>query len=359
MGLLDKLRAELVDIVEWVDDGRHTLVWRFPRYHNQIKNGAQLIVRPGQMAVFVREGKLADVFGPGQHTLETPQPAGALDARGLDVRLRQPVQGRGLLRQHAADHRPEVGHAQPGAAARPRLRPGARARLRHLHAARARPEALLRAAGRHRLLLRGRRDRRAAARDHRHRLRRSGREVGDRAARSRRRTTRRSSEQLRELARDADRRRVRARDPAALHRERLGARRGGAGARRAHQHERDRRSRGVSGLPARRRRCRSPPRTRRAASRARASASGWAWRSRRRCWAAPPGASRRRPRRCRAPPGGSRKAGSPRARSRRSSWPARGACGPTRWCGRPVKTDWQPAASIPALAGFLRPPPPR
>jgi membrane protease subunit (stomatin/prohibitin family) len=71
MGLLDKLRAELIDIVEWVDDSRHTLVWRFPRYHNQIKNGAQLIVRPGQLAVFVREGKLADVFGPGQHRLET------------------------------------------------------------------------------------------------------------------------------------------------------------------------------------------------------------------------------------------------------------------------------------------------
>ena len=71
MGLLDKLRAELVDIIEWVDDGRHTLVWRFPRYHNQIKNGAQLIVRPGQLAIFVREGKLADVFAPGHHSLET------------------------------------------------------------------------------------------------------------------------------------------------------------------------------------------------------------------------------------------------------------------------------------------------
>jgi membrane protease subunit (stomatin/prohibitin family) len=71
MGLLDKLRAELVDIVEWLDDGRHTLVWRFPRYHNQIKNGAALIVRPGQLAVFVREGKLADVFAPGTHRLET------------------------------------------------------------------------------------------------------------------------------------------------------------------------------------------------------------------------------------------------------------------------------------------------
>ncbi len=71
MGLLDKLRGELIDIVEWVDDSRHTLVWRFPRYHNQIKNGAQLIVRPGQMAIFVHRGQLADVFGPGHYTLKT------------------------------------------------------------------------------------------------------------------------------------------------------------------------------------------------------------------------------------------------------------------------------------------------
>ena len=71
MGFMDKLRAELVDIIEWVDDSRHTLVWRFPRYHNQIKYGAQLIVRPGQMAVFVHQGRIADVFAPGQHRLET------------------------------------------------------------------------------------------------------------------------------------------------------------------------------------------------------------------------------------------------------------------------------------------------
>ena len=71
MGLIDKLRAELVDIIEWVDDSRHTLVWRFPRHHNQIKYGAQLIVRPGQMAIFVHQGKVADVFEPGQYKLET------------------------------------------------------------------------------------------------------------------------------------------------------------------------------------------------------------------------------------------------------------------------------------------------
>ena len=58
MGLIDKLRAELIDIIEWVDDSEHTLVWRFPRYRNQIKYGAQLIVRPGQSAVFVHQGQI-------------------------------------------------------------------------------------------------------------------------------------------------------------------------------------------------------------------------------------------------------------------------------------------------------------
>ncbi len=71
MGFFDKLRAELIDIIEWVDDSRHTLVWRFPRYHNQIKNGAQLIVRPGQMAVFVHRGQVADTFEEGHYTLKT------------------------------------------------------------------------------------------------------------------------------------------------------------------------------------------------------------------------------------------------------------------------------------------------
>jgi len=69
MGLLDKLRGEFIDIIEWIDDSRHTLVWRFPRYHNEIKNGAQLIVRPGQMAIFVHRGEIADVFEPGNYSL--------------------------------------------------------------------------------------------------------------------------------------------------------------------------------------------------------------------------------------------------------------------------------------------------
>ncbi|NND74305.1 MAG: SPFH domain-containing protein [Ilumatobacter sp.] len=71
MGLLDKLKGELVDIIEWIDDSRSTLAWRFPRYQNEIKNGAQLIVREGQKAVFVYRGALADQFEPGHYELTT------------------------------------------------------------------------------------------------------------------------------------------------------------------------------------------------------------------------------------------------------------------------------------------------
>lgn len=75
MGFMDslknKLRNELIDIIEWVDDSNHTIAWRFPRYQNEIKNGAQLIVRPGQMAVLVHRGELADVFEPGHYKLTT------------------------------------------------------------------------------------------------------------------------------------------------------------------------------------------------------------------------------------------------------------------------------------------------
>ncbi len=71
MGLFDKLRNEFIDIIEWLDDSRNTLVWRFPRYQNEIKQGAQLIVRPGQIAAFVHRGQVADIFEPGTHTLNT------------------------------------------------------------------------------------------------------------------------------------------------------------------------------------------------------------------------------------------------------------------------------------------------
>lgn len=75
MGLFDeikkKLSHEFIDIVEWLDDSQDTIVHRFERYQNEIKNGAKLVVREGQQAVFVNEGQLADVFGPGTYELTT------------------------------------------------------------------------------------------------------------------------------------------------------------------------------------------------------------------------------------------------------------------------------------------------
>lgn len=71
MGFFDKLRGELIDIVEWIDNTNDTLVYRFERYDNQIKTGAKLIVREGQVAVFINQGKIADIFEPGMYTLAT------------------------------------------------------------------------------------------------------------------------------------------------------------------------------------------------------------------------------------------------------------------------------------------------
>jgi membrane protease subunit (stomatin/prohibitin family) len=71
VGIIGKIKGEFVDIIEWLDDSRTTLAWRFPRYNNEIKNGAQLIVREGQQAVFVYRGQLADRFQPGHYELTT------------------------------------------------------------------------------------------------------------------------------------------------------------------------------------------------------------------------------------------------------------------------------------------------
>ncbi|WP_260258784.1 SPFH domain-containing protein [Vibrio intestinalis] len=71
MGFWSKIVGEFVDIIEWIDDSNDTLVWRFERYQNEIKNGAQLTVRQGQVAIFVNEGQIADVFEPGMYQLTT------------------------------------------------------------------------------------------------------------------------------------------------------------------------------------------------------------------------------------------------------------------------------------------------
>jgi excisionase family DNA binding protein len=68
---MDFLKGELIEIIEWTDDSRDTLSFRFPDDDKAIKNGAQLIVRESQQAQFVYVGEFGDTFGPGKHTLVT------------------------------------------------------------------------------------------------------------------------------------------------------------------------------------------------------------------------------------------------------------------------------------------------
>lgn len=71
MGLMDYLKTQLLDIIEWQDDSRDTLSYRFPDEDKEIKRGAQLIVRESQVAQFVYLGQFGDTFGPGKWTLTT------------------------------------------------------------------------------------------------------------------------------------------------------------------------------------------------------------------------------------------------------------------------------------------------
>lgn len=71
MGLFSRIINQFIDIIEWVDTTNNTIIWKFPRQDNEIKMGAKLTVRESQVAIFMNEGKIADVFGPGLYQLNT------------------------------------------------------------------------------------------------------------------------------------------------------------------------------------------------------------------------------------------------------------------------------------------------
>lgn len=70
MGILDAIRSQFIEVIEWLDDSGNTLLYRFPVQGQEIKNGARLTVRESQAAVFVFQGQIADVFGPGLYTID-------------------------------------------------------------------------------------------------------------------------------------------------------------------------------------------------------------------------------------------------------------------------------------------------
>jgi membrane protease subunit (stomatin/prohibitin family) len=71
MSLMDFLKKQLIDVIDWTEPEPGILAWRYPMQDREIQNGGHLTVRESQMALFINEGKLADAFGPGLYTLTT------------------------------------------------------------------------------------------------------------------------------------------------------------------------------------------------------------------------------------------------------------------------------------------------
>lgn len=94
MGLMENLKKQMssqfIEILAWLDDTNDTLVYRFPIYNQEIKMGAQLVVRENQQALFVNEGKAADLFGPGTYSLSTQNVPILTDLRGWKYGFQSP-----------------------------------------------------------------------------------------------------------------------------------------------------------------------------------------------------------------------------------------------------------------------------
>ena len=100
MGILDAIRSQFIEVIEWLDDSGNTLLYRFPVQGQEIKNGARLTVRESQAAVFVFQGQIADVVRSRSLHHRWRQHAHSLQARRLDARFQFAVQSRSLLCEH-------------------------------------------------------------------------------------------------------------------------------------------------------------------------------------------------------------------------------------------------------------------
>src|SRR5260221_14056418 len=90
MAILDFIKKQFIDIIEWTDDSRDTLSYRFPDEDKEIKNGAQLIVRESQVAQFIYLGQFGDTFGPGKYALTTDNIPVLSDLKGWKYGLETP-----------------------------------------------------------------------------------------------------------------------------------------------------------------------------------------------------------------------------------------------------------------------------
>ena len=132
MAIIDFLKKQFIDIIEWTDDSRDTLSFRFPDEDKEIKNGAQLIVRESQVAQFVYLGEFGDTFGPGKHTLTTDNIPILTNLKSWKYALESPFKADVYYVVTRVFTGNKWGTANPGDDARRGLRHRAAARLRHL-----------------------------------------------------------------------------------------------------------------------------------------------------------------------------------------------------------------------------------
>lgn len=90
MALMDFIKKQFIDIIEWQDDSRDTLSYRFPDEDKEIKRGAQLIVRESQVAQFIYLGQFGDTFGPGKYDLTTDNIPVLSDLKGWKYGFESP-----------------------------------------------------------------------------------------------------------------------------------------------------------------------------------------------------------------------------------------------------------------------------
>jgi len=90
MSISDFLKKQFIDILQWTETEDGTLAWRFPMEDMEIQNGGMLIVRDSQLAVFVNEGRIADVFGPGTYKLTTQNLPILTDLMNWDKMFKSP-----------------------------------------------------------------------------------------------------------------------------------------------------------------------------------------------------------------------------------------------------------------------------
>ena len=112
MGIMDFIKGELIDLIEWTDDSRDTLSYRYPDEDKAIKNGAVLIVRESQVAQFMYLGQFGDTFGPGKHALVTDNIPVLTKLQSWKYGFNSPFKADVYYINTQAVHRQQVGHGE-------------------------------------------------------------------------------------------------------------------------------------------------------------------------------------------------------------------------------------------------------